>query len=126
MAKRNTLKQQYYKETCNYWKDRENKPTLHYVNWLEDRLLKININKFKNNKTLNLSMDKLIKYKLKDNYSPSSYQNSPVTICPIYSDVKIGSAYCSFLCENKLELNEINRTIRCKMEKIKKDFGIFS
>ncbi len=41
MAKRNTLKQEYYKTTFNsYWKDSEGKPTIEYVNWLEDKLVK--------------------------------------------------------------------------------------
>jgi hypothetical protein len=39
MSKRNTLKQEYYK-TVGYWKDTEGKPTIEYVNWLEDKLLK--------------------------------------------------------------------------------------
>ena len=39
MAKRNTLKQEYYKTTFNsYWKDAEGKPNIEYVNWLEDKI----------------------------------------------------------------------------------------
>ena len=39
MAKRNTLKQEYYKTNFNsYWKDNEGKPTIEYVNWLEDKI----------------------------------------------------------------------------------------
>lgn len=40
MAKRNTLKKEYYKTTFNsYWKDSEGNPTIEYVNWLEDKIL---------------------------------------------------------------------------------------
>ena len=40
MAKRNTLKQEYYKTTFNsYWKDEGRRPTIEYVNWLEDKIL---------------------------------------------------------------------------------------
>ncbi len=41
MPKRNTLKQEYYKTSLNqYWKDSEGKPTLEYVKWLEEKVLK--------------------------------------------------------------------------------------
>jgi|TARA_R110000851_G_scaffold168363_1_gene314176 hypothetical protein len=43
MAKRNALKQEYYKTSVNsYWKDNEGKPTIEYVNWLEDKINKNN------------------------------------------------------------------------------------
>ncbi len=54
MAKRNTLKQEYYKTTFNsYWKDSEGKPTIEYVNWLEDKLVKkLNIDDVSNQREL--------------------------------------------------------------------------
>lgn len=43
MAKRNTLKQEYYK--LNYWwKDADGKPRIEYVNWLEDKILEKKMN----------------------------------------------------------------------------------
>ncbi len=42
MAKRNTLKQEYFKLNLGWWKDRDGKPTIEYVNWLEDKLNKLN------------------------------------------------------------------------------------
>ncbi len=42
MAKRNTLRQKYYKETGLYWKrfgKLEAKPTKEYCKWLENELL---------------------------------------------------------------------------------------
>ena len=54
MAKRNTLKQEYYKTTFNsYWKDIEGKPTIEYVNWLEDKLVKkLNIDDVSKNEAI--------------------------------------------------------------------------
>ena len=40
MAKRNTLKQEYFKLNLGWWKDKEGNPTIEYVNWLEDKLIK--------------------------------------------------------------------------------------
>ena len=39
MAKRNTLRQKYYKETQWYWKGLNGKPTVEYCKWLENELL---------------------------------------------------------------------------------------
>jgi hypothetical protein len=37
--KRNSLKQMYYKETFEHWKDRVGNPTLEYTRWVEDKLM---------------------------------------------------------------------------------------
>ena len=40
MAKRNTLRQKYYKETGLYWKKSNiGNPTIEYCKWLENELL---------------------------------------------------------------------------------------
>lgn len=41
MAKRNTLRQEYYKLNLGWWKDLEGKPEINYVKWLEDQILKL-------------------------------------------------------------------------------------
>lgn len=44
MAKRNALKQEYFKETGKHWKQQyQYIPTIEYTNWLEDRLVKNNV-----------------------------------------------------------------------------------
>lgn len=37
--KRNELKQSYYKETFENWKDKNGKPTENYTKWVEDKLM---------------------------------------------------------------------------------------
>lgn len=37
--KRNELKQAYYKETGNYYKDKDGLINKEYMNWLEDKLI---------------------------------------------------------------------------------------
>ena len=47
MAKRNTLRQKYYKETGLHWKrfgKFSAKPTIEYCKWLENELLTKNLN----------------------------------------------------------------------------------
>lgn len=39
MAKRNTLRQEYYKTGDGHWKDLEGKPNIDYTKWLEDKVL---------------------------------------------------------------------------------------
>ena len=38
--KRNEIKQEYYKETGEYWKGKNGMPTIEYVNWIEDKIKK--------------------------------------------------------------------------------------
>lgn len=41
--KRNDLKKQFYKETPYWWKDKDGKPTIQYVNWLEDKIKQLQL-----------------------------------------------------------------------------------
>lgn len=38
--KRNELKQAYYKDTLERWKDENGKPTEDYTRWIENQLMK--------------------------------------------------------------------------------------
>ena len=40
MAKRNTLRQEYYKLGLGHWKTHNGRLNIEYVNWLEDKLVK--------------------------------------------------------------------------------------
>lgn len=67
----------------------------------------------------------ILKYEIKGDNS-DNYHNKLVTKCPVYSDVMIGSAFCTRLCKNKISHNKEKQQIECELKKIPKDFGIFS
>ena len=39
--KRNELKQMYYKETSNYYKDKDGNINKEYLNWVEDNYIRL-------------------------------------------------------------------------------------
>ena len=69
MAKRNTLKQEYYKTNFNsYWKDNEGKPTIEYVNWLEDKIKE---------ELINTDLETKLNYFLNDAFKVQRLRNHP-------------------------------------------------